>query len=333
MKLPDTYSGNQRAHHEADDACIATLCAPQPALDVQRAEPAPPVIVRLRSRPKWIVSAMAAFMIAVVGSAFGAAPQEVQKAAPDRERAQAEPEAGALGTSIGDLRKRGLDIVLVIDGTGSMNLIIDDVKARIQQLLYSIHRLVPIARIGIIVFDGKREKTNFQPLTLSPEKLSGFLNSIQAIGGGEREEDMLGAVETGINKMDWKQDAKKMVVLVGNSPPRREDFQPLMAVIRQFKSNNGTFNAIDVAEVEYQRFERESWLKHHPNEPPPKIPPLPEFYRQTAPTYRVLAAAGGGDMRELARDVSIDRVILLLIFPGSQSQLYASNRYSGRRSS
>ncbi len=140
------------------------------------------------------------------------------------------------GGFIGELRRKGLDVVLVIDGTGSMKLIIDDVKAKMQQLVQSIHRLVPIARIGIIVFGGKGEKMDIQPLTLSPQKLSDFLNGIQAKGGGEWEEDTLGAVQTGINKMDWKPYAKKVVVLVGDSPPRNEDFAPLLAMIRQFKS-------------------------------------------------------------------------------------------------
>ena len=100
------------------------------------------------------------------------------------------------GGFIGELRRKGLDVVIVIDGTGSMKLIIDDVKAKMQQLVQSIHRLVPIARIGIIVFGGKGEKMNVQPLTLSPQKLSDFLNGIQAMGGGEWEEDTLGAVQT-----------------------------------------------------------------------------------------------------------------------------------------
>ena len=134
------------------------------------------------------------------------------------------------GGFIGELRRKGLDVVLVIDGTGSMKLIIDNVKAKMEQLVQSIHRLVPIARIGIIVFGGKGEKMDIQPLTLSPQKLSAFLNGIQAKGGGEWEEDTLGAVEAGINKMDWKPYAKKVVVLVGDSPPRPEDFQPLLAV-------------------------------------------------------------------------------------------------------
>ena len=39
------------------------------------------------------------------------------------------------GGFIGELRRKGLDVVLVIDGTGSMNLIIDDVKAKMAQLI------------------------------------------------------------------------------------------------------------------------------------------------------------------------------------------------------
>ena len=131
------------------------------------------------------------------------------------------------GGFIGELRRKGLDVVLVIDGTGSMSLIINDVKARMGQLIQAIHRLVPIARVGIIVFGGKGEKMEIQPLTLSPQKLTEFLNGITAKGGGEWEEDTYSACETATEKMDWKPYAKKVVVLVGDSPPRKEDFAPL----------------------------------------------------------------------------------------------------------
>src|SRR5271170_5333459 len=230
------------------------------------------------------------------------------------------------GGFIGELRRKGLDVVLVIDGTGSMRLIIDDVKAKMQQLVQSIHRLVPIARIGIIVFGGKGEKMAVQPLTLSPQKLNDFLNGIQAMGGGEWEEDTLGAVDYGINKMDWKPYAKKVVVLVGDSPPRTEDFAPLLAMIRQFKSNNGTFNTVDVAAEEHERFEREFWLKVH-REEPPKISPLPAFYRQTQAAYKVLATAGGGSMKSLTKDAHINQQVLILAFGDQwQSQVSAFGR-------
>ncbi len=230
------------------------------------------------------------------------------------------------GGFIGELRRKGLDVVLVIDGTGSMKLIIDDVKAKMAQLVQAIHRLVPIARVGIVVFGGKGEKTNILPLTLSPQKMSDFLGGIQAMGGGEWEEDTMGAVETAIDKMDWKPYAKKVVVLVGDSPPHKEDFQPLIALIRKFKGENGTFNTVDVAAEEHERFDREFWLKVH-REEPPKISPLPEFYRQTQSAYKVLAVAGGGSMKSLTKDSHINQQVLILAFGEQwQSQVAAFGR-------
>jgi hypothetical protein len=222
------------------------------------------------------------------------------------------------GGFIGELRRKGLDVVLVIDGTGSMNLIIDDVKAKMAQLIQSIHRLVPIARIGIVVFGGKGEKMDSQPLTLSPQKLEDFLSHITAKGGGEWEEDTYGACEFAINKMDWKPYAKKVVVLVGDSPPHKEDFQPLIQLIHKFKDENGTFNTVDVAAEEHERFEREFWLKVH-REEPPKISPLPEFYQQTRAAYKVLANSGGGSMKSLTKDTHINQQVLILAF-GEQWQ-------------
>ena len=222
------------------------------------------------------------------------------------------------GGFIGELRRKGLDVVLVIDGTGSMNLIINDVKAKMAQLIQAIHRLVPIARVGIIVFGGKGEKMEIQPLTLSPAKLTDFLGHITAKGGGEWEEDTFGACTTAMQKMDWKPYAKKVVVLVGDSPPHKDDFAPLIAMIRKFKGQNGTFNTVDVAAEEHERFEREFWLKVH-REEPPKISPLPEFYQQTRAAYKVLANAGGGAMRSLTHDSHINQQVLILAF-GEQWQ-------------
>jgi hypothetical protein len=234
------------------------------------------------------------------------------------------------GGFIGELRRKGLDIVLVIDGTGSMNLIIDDVKTKMGQLIRAVHRLVPIARVGVVVFGGKGEARVIQPLTLSPDKLQAFLGKIQAMGGAEWKEDTLGAVEAAMpdsivgaqSKMDWKPYAKKVIVLVGDSPPEKEDFAPLMAEIRKFKTQNGTFNTIDVTAEEHERFEREFWLKVHRQEPP-SITPLPEFYQETRQAYKVLASAGGGAMKSLTKDTHINQQVLILAF-GDQWQTQVS---------
>jgi len=227
------------------------------------------------------------------------------------------PGMGGVGTSfpgfIGELRRKGLDIVLVIDGTKSMDFVMADVKARMAQLAVRVRQLVPIARVGVVVFGGKGEPLDIQPLTLSTAKLRSFLGSIEARGGGEWQENTLGAVQAAVTKMDWKPYARKVIVLIGDSPPEKEDFAPLVTLIRDFKHSNGTLSGVDVMEEEHERFERELSIRVH-GIPPDKIGPLPEFAKQTQAAYKVLAVEGGGSIRSLSHDADINKQVMILVF-------------------
>jgi hypothetical protein len=216
---------------------------------------------------------------------------------------------------ITELRHKGLDVVLVIDGTKSMDFVMADVKARMTQLAVRVRQLVPIARVGVVVFGGKGEPVDMQPLTLSTAKLQSFLGSIQAKGGGEWQENTLGAVQAAVTRMDWKPYARKVIVLIGDSPPEQEDFAPLLALIRDFRRNNGTLSAVDVQQEEHERYERELFIKVHRIEPTPKdIGPLPPFAKQAQAAYKVLAAAGGGSIRSLSHDADVNHQVMILVF-------------------
>ena len=216
---------------------------------------------------------------------------------------------------IDGLRHKGLDIVLVIDGTKSMDFVMADVKARMTQLAVRVRQLVPIARVGVVVFGGKGEPVDMQPLTLSTARLQAFLGAIQAKGGGEWEENTIGAVQAAVTKMDWKPYARKVIVLIGDSPPEKDDFAPLLALIRNFKSINGTLSTVDVQDEEHERYERELFIKVHRVEPTPAdIGPLPQFARQAQAAYKVLAVAGGGSMRSLSHDADVNHQVMILVF-------------------
>ena len=158
---------------------------------------------------------------------------------------------------------------------------------------------------------GKGEKMRVQPLTLSAEELIHFLNSIQAIKGDESEVDTYGACETAMEKMDWIPNARKVVMLVGDSPPHKETLGPLLAMIHKFKENKGTFDTVLFAE-EHERFDGE--LKR---------------YRQTQADYQVLATAGGGTMKSLTEGAKIDQQVL--ISPSANNGVRMSPRSSGPR--
>jgi hypothetical protein len=219
------------------------------------------------------------------------------------------------GWFVDELRHKGLDIVLVIDGTKSMDFVMDDVKARMTQLATRVRQLVPIARVGVVVFGGKGEPLDMQPLTLSTAKLQTFLGSIQAKGGGEWQENTLGAVQAAITKMDWKPYARKMIVLIGDSPPEKDDFAPLVALLKDFRRNNGTLSGVDVQQEEHERYMLAFWMRVHGAKPTPaEIGPLPQFAKQAQAAYKVLAVEGGGSIRSLSHDADINHQVMILVF-------------------
>jgi hypothetical protein len=216
------------------------------------------------------------------------------------------------------LRRDGLDVVLVIDGTGSMKLIIDDVKAHMRDLVGAIHNIVPTARVGIVVYGGVGERVAMQPLTIMPARLESFLAGLDAKGGGEWEENVLGGIRAATEKMDWRPYAKKVIVLVADSPPPKADFTQLRAIAARFHRNNGAFNAIDLSALEHQRFEA-AFNKQVHNAPAstavsPAGSALPTFYRETQLAYLVLVRDGGGEVHALNSGEQINQQVMVLAF-------------------
>jgi hypothetical protein len=113
--------------------------------------------------------------------------------------------------------------------------------------------------------------------------------------------------------MDWKPYARKVIILIGDSPPEKTDFAPLAALLHDFRHNNGTLSVVDVIEEEHVRFEREFWMKEH-GEYPTEISPLPQFARQAQLAYKKLTLEGGGSIQRLSHDANIDQQVLILVF-------------------
>ncbi len=223
------------------------------------------------------------------------------------------------GGFIAGLRKSGLEVTLIIDGTGSMLRVIGDAKDRMKHLLLAIHRLVPTARMGIVVFGGRGEPIQVQPLTLRPDTLITFLNNIAAHNGGEWQEDTLGAVRTAIDRMGWKPNTHKVIILIGDTPPFNEDYQPVLDEIRRFRAENGVFNTVDVTTEEHERFVIEWYASQGLKPPPGAFQAMPAFYTQTRNAYQSMAAAGGGVWKSLTKDQQINQQVLILAF-GNQWQ-------------
>jgi hypothetical protein len=223
---------------------------------------------------------------------------------------------GGFGDYVGGLRKVGLDLALVIDTTESMQFVIDEVKAHATALVENLQRMVPTARIGVVVYrdQGDEYVTKWSDLSFKTEKLRAFISNIRAAGGGDWEEAVLDGVDAAVHELSWRKKSKKIIVLIGGSPPHPEDVAPLGRLVKKFRDDGGSLSTIDVTDHLHLSFNRELWHSLYGNNKPFEPPPKPEFYKQVAATYGELAKDGGGELVELSDDKTLIRDVLVLTF-------------------
>ncbi len=232
----------------------------------------------------------------------------------------------AFGKYVGSLRKVGLDVALVVDSTGSMQNVIDEMKQRLDDLTATMQRLVPTARIGAVAFrdrdDDKvatapRQSEDFlvrwSDLTFNGKKVRTFLDGIVAEGGGDWEEAVKDGVETAIRQLKWRADAKKVIIVVGSSPPHPQDVPALKHLIETWRAQGGVLSTIDVSQLLHEEHERKlhRWLY---GEELQTVSPLPDFYQQVRDTFGELAHEGGGEMVSLDPTATLARHLLALTF-------------------
>jgi hypothetical protein len=205
---------------------------------------------------------------------------------------------GTFNDYISLLRRVGLDVVFVLDATGSMQWIIEETKAKMTQLIKVIKRLVPIARVGIVAYRDREEEfvTKKHPLTINVKKLQYFLDSIEAKGGADPEEAVEEGLKVAIKDMKWRKNSKKIIILVGDAPPHKDDLPKALELVRRFRERGGFVSTIDTThEANDQNFSRfnEKYI-------------MQEFIS--------IAQAGHGEATSLAKEKKIIKQLIVLTF-------------------
>jgi len=222
---------------------------------------------------------------------------------------------GGFGDYVGGLRKVGLDIALVIDTTDSMQFVIDDVKAKLSQLVNAIQRMVPTSRVGVVVYRDKGDDyvVKWTDLSFRTDKLQDFLSHINADGGGDWEEAVKEALDAAVHELKWRKDSKKIIILVGGSPPHPWDVDAVHSIVRDFHKQGGYISTIDVTKKQHDEFDRQLWHSLHGKEPY-KPSPMPDFYAQVSQSFGEIAKDGGGELISLDADRALIRSVLELTF-------------------
>ncbi|MFC1697418.1 VWA domain-containing protein [Nanoarchaeota archaeon] len=122
-----------------------------------------------------------------------------------------------------------LDIVFLIDSTGSMGDEIREVKTHLVKIIKEVRdgNPTPDLRVGIVAYrDHSDEQKSYVSksfdLTDDIDEAIDFINKLDANGGGDYEEAVDEGLKIAIHKMDWREDAKKLLFLIGDAPPHEE---------------------------------------------------------------------------------------------------------------
>jgi Mg-chelatase subunit ChlD len=118
-----------------------------------------------------------------------------------------------------------LDLVFVVDNTGSMGPYIANVKTKILEIIRTIKKeeMVHRLRVGLVSYrDHPPEETTYvtQKYELSSDtsKIESYVMQMDASGGGDGPEAVSTALQV-MNKMEFLNESAKIAVLIGDAPP------------------------------------------------------------------------------------------------------------------
>ena len=118
-----------------------------------------------------------------------------------------------------------LDLVFLIDTTGSMSNEIREAKSRVHDIAAALRAKRPgeLVRMGVVAYrdQGDDYVTRISPLAHAEEKTFRFLSDLSADGGGDGPEDVLAGLAAALEKMEWREGtgADRLIFLIGDAPP------------------------------------------------------------------------------------------------------------------
>ena len=118
-------------------------------------------------------------------------------------------------------KKPVVDVVFVLDTTGSMSEEIASIKSTLEAV---VDHMGPeaVIRVGLVEYKDRNDPfvTKVYPLTSDLKKLSAQIAGIEASGGGDTPEDVNAGLSTAIEKMGWNEQAtSRLAFLVADAPP------------------------------------------------------------------------------------------------------------------
>ena len=117
-----------------------------------------------------------------------------------------------------------LDIVFVLDTTGSMGEEIARLKQTIELINMNLTAVSPTPdiRFGMVLYKdrGDSYRTKIVPFTADLNQFQTELNKASAGGGGDTPEDLEAALNDTLNRMQWREDGIRLGFMITDAPPK-----------------------------------------------------------------------------------------------------------------
>jgi Mg-chelatase subunit ChlD len=206
--------------------------------------------------------------------------------------------SGSFTRDIQGVRKMGLDVVFIFDATSSMAQFLRQVKIKIANLVMSFKALVPATRIGLVAYRDRGDDfvTKSYPLTHKTQQLQQFLNGLDPVGGGDREEAMDEGLRVALNEFNWDKNSKKIILVIGDAPPHPQDMQKTIAMVEKFRSQMGGMVATLDTSVQSNQLTGAG------------------ISRSVLPEFAQLAEAGGGESARMVDEEKVIKQMVVLAF-------------------
>lgn len=183
-----------------------------------------------------------------------------------------------------------IELVFVLDTTGSMGGLLEGAKTKIWGIVNEIMQKrssKPVkVKVGLVAYRDKGDAylTKVTPLTENLDDVYAELMSFRAQGGGDMPEDVRTALHEGLNKVGWSNPGARtsqILFLVGDAPPH-DDYTHVPDTISSAKaarSRGMVVNTIQCGDI-----------------------------RDTVQPWRNIAQYGGGEYFAIAQDGGVQAI-------------------------
>jgi Mg-chelatase subunit ChlD len=204
-----------------------------------------------------------------------------------------------LARQIESYRGVGLDLVILIDTTSSMDPVLSRARLAIDRIVSDFASLVPQARMGLVAYrdHGDQYVVRYEDLTADRFRILNFLETLDSGGGGDLPEAVYDALEVSFADLSWRKEAHRVVIVVGDAPPHAEDMSKLRLLVNSARRRDSGKVVVSTIHV-------------------PRSDADPARIAETANVFAEIAQLGGGDALTLSDLSEVGEQLVVAVIGG-----------------